>query len=221
MFRLAILVILLINFSIIDGCGCYGAGSCNTNSEFAFCTLEGVCDCCAVCNTCNQLLSGCANINTQYDAYFSPPLPATFEINQDIGNYIIMTSSTDQVLWDPPCFQPNLPNGLSFQVNSQNQLYLSGTPTEIFPSTQYLLKAKGDAEVITGLVFTISVTQRNNSECESHTSDVCTYRFMRCVTDDSYQTCNLNALGVTFWDNVQHCRTGATCHPSGNYVYCY
>jgi len=44
----------------------------------------------------------------------------------------------------------------------------------------------------------------------------CTSGEMKCVTSESYQMC---ARGV--WASPQYCNVGLTCHPSGQYVYCY
>lgn len=38
---------------------------------------------------------------------------------------------------------------------------------------------------------------------------------MRCVTSETYQTCD---RGV--WQSVQSCNVGTTCSPSGQYIYC-
>ncbi len=204
----------------VKGCGCYGPASCNTQSIISFCTIEGVCDCCPVCNTCNQLFGGCASLSTNYDAYFSPNLPSTFNFNENIGQYFV-ESSSDNYLWYPPCIQPALPNGLSMNISEEGLLYLTGIPSEILPPTVFTIKAKADAEVITALTFTLSITDTQGSNCvNTNTNQVCIYRSMRCLTDKIYQTCNVFQNGTTYWDREQNCRSGTTCTPDETYIYC-
>jgi len=47
-------------------------------------------------------------------------------------------------------------------------------------------------------------------------SAACTSGYMQCTTSETYETCNWGAWGVT-----QSCGAGTTCHPSGDYIYCY
>jgi len=49
----------------------------------------------------------------------------------------------------------------------------------------------------------------------------CVYRNMRCKSDNSYQTCNKNPQGITYWDTELSCRPGQTCHQILGYSYCY
>lgn len=53
------------------------------------------------------------------------------------------------------------------------------------------------------------------------TSSPCTYRHMRCLSDYTYQTCNIDESENTYWGNQQDCATGLSCHQVDNYIYCY
>jgi len=52
-------------------------------------------------------------------------------------------------------------------------------------------------------------------------STSCTLGYMRCSTSETYQSCYNQAGGVLGWGVNQPCPSGLTCHPSGNYIYCY
>jgi hypothetical protein len=162
-------------------------------------------------------LAGCASLHTNYDLYFEPAFPSILNLNQEIDEYFIKSSSVD-FLGTPPCVRPPLPSGLFINSTTDGQLYLSGTTKEIIPPTNYILKVKGDVEIIGAMSFTISIVQTTGSNCNN--SPVCSLGNMKCVTDTSYQTCNLNANGSTYWDTIQNCGTGTVCVPSGNYIYC-
>jgi len=45
--------------------------------------------------------------------------------------------------------------------------------------------------------------------------------YMKCATSETYQSCTTLQGGALGWAAPQACQTGLTCHPSGNYVYCY
>jgi len=144
-------------------CGCYGPASCNLQNELAACKEEGVCDCCASCNTCNQLFAGCANQQTTDDGYFEPLLPKTFNLGEAIGEYNISSLSVNYLGY--PCVRPPLPLGLTINVTQDAKLFLTGTPNEIIPPTQYTLKMKAVAENIIAMKFTISIVQTNSANC--------------------------------------------------------
>jgi len=47
-------------------------------------------------------------------------------------------------------------------------------------------------------------------------SSTCSEGYMMCLTSETYSTCAHSAWGVS-----QSCAPGTTCHPSGDYIYCY
>ena len=203
-------------------CGCYGPGSCNLEGQIARCTIEGVCDCCAVCNTCDQLFGGCAAGNTQNNnLQFQPPLPPVLNLGQTLGQYFIVQNEAPAglpSLFFPPCVRPDLPSGLVINVTSDGRLYLTGSPAVITPPTNYLLKARGGVEVISTFSFNISVVETTGSSCPP--TGCLQEGFMQCASATTYQTCSLNASGTLAWGPSQNCNTSLTCTPSGNYIYC-
>ena len=48
----------------------------------------------------------------------------------------------------------------------------------------------------------------------------CTYRNMRCITNTTYQVCDMNA-NRTYWNVAQSCQTGLVCHQHDSNIYCY
>lgn len=222
MIKYIIPLILLFSIQKVIGCGCYGPSSCDFNSVLSFCTTQGFCDCCSECNTCNQLLAGCSALNTLYDGYFEPTFPTILNLNQNLKQYFIYSSSSSNdgyYLQYPPCIRPNLPEGIYINISSDNKLYLSGMPTQIVPPTVYTLKVKGAVGQITAMTFTISVVQLNGQNC-NHSDPPCEYGFEKCLSGNSYQTCNLDQNGNLYWGTTQYCTTGTTCSSSNNYIYC-
>jgi len=59
-------------------------------------------------------------------------------------------------------------------------------------------------------------TPVSSSSSSSGDSTSCTTGYMRCMTSETYQTCAHSA-----WGPSQSCGRGTSCHPSGNYIYCY
>lgn len=154
-----LLVSLICFLTTTKACGCYGPTSCDLNSNRVICGIDGVCDCCPTCNTCHQLFAGCASKDTIYDGYFEPILPQYFIFDQKIDNYFIKNSFIH--FPDRFCILQNLPIGLSFHTNINGQLYLSGTPNEIWPPTLYQIKIKGPVNIISAMNFTLSVVKTN------------------------------------------------------------
>ena len=107
------LAICLVSHTI--ACGCYGPASCNLDGQLAFCTTEGVCDCCPVCNSCDQLFGGCAASHTSSsDLHFEPPFPSIVNLGQTFGQFFIVPNGPtggvpNNSLLYPPCVRPDLP----------------------------------------------------------------------------------------------------------------
>ena len=53
-------------------------------------------------------------------------------------------------------------------------------------------------------------------------SQLCTPGQMKCINNQSYQTCSTNQNGQTFWQTTQYCQPGLVCNPdpSSNTVMC-
>jgi len=55
----------------------------------------------------------------------------------------------------------------------------------------------------------------------SGSSTPCVLGNMKCTSSETFSTCYPQQGGVLGWGANQRCNTGLTCHPTGNYVYCY
>jgi peptidoglycan/xylan/chitin deacetylase (PgdA/CDA1 family) len=67
-----------------------------------------------------------------------------------------------------------------------------------------------------------STTGHANPSTTGSTSTSCSSSgYMRCMTSETYQTCSANRDGSLSWGPSQSCQPSLTCHPSGNYIYCY
>jgi len=77
-------------------------------------------------------------------------------------------------------------------------------------------KSSSSSTSTTGKAPTPASTTTTTGSSSSTTCTSAQSGYMRCVTSETYQTC---ANGV--WQAVQPCNTATTCHPSGNYIYCY
>lgn len=66
-----------------------------------------------------------------------------------------------------------------------------------------------------------STSGTSSTSGTTSTNNTCVYRSMRCVTNNTYQTCNIYSNGTTYWDIVQNCANGLSCHVSGDSVYCF
>jgi len=167
-------LIILFIFSLIStalSCGCYGANSCTLSNTISRCTDDGVCDCCQVCNSCDQVQAGCGTNDP--NGYFSPSVPSYIEINSSVtfnveynGAYGIYTNGA-------PCVRPDLPAGLSvITISSPGQVdhyALSGTPTQIVPPTTYTIAFYGPtSNGITRVSFTTAIVQTTTGYCESY-----------------------------------------------------
>lgn len=149
-------MIIVTTISLTLGCGCYGPTSCDIFSQPAGYNETGVCDCCSSCNTCDQLLYGCAIWNTKQDGYFSPSLPHTFYLNQPLDQYYLFSKSSMHLQF-PICIRPELPEGLTFNQTTDGKIYLSGIAKELHPPTQHIIRAKGVAESIIAMTFILHV----------------------------------------------------------------
>lgn len=70
----------------------------------------------------------------------------------------------------------------------------------------------------------ICVTHGEVIYCEKQElqfQSICTLGHMRCVDSETYQVCDRDRNGDTFWNVFQTCQPGLTCHPHGDYIYCY
>jgi len=218
---LAAVTLCIVGYA--EGCGCYGPASCNVQGQFARCTDEGVCDCCPFCNSCNQLLAGCAASATRVNNLrFEPALLPVFNLGQNVGQHFVYLNGSTNSPSYPPCLRPDLPSGLSFSVTN-GKIVLSGTPSEIIPPTKYQFISESDVETFSSFSFTISVVDTTNTAmCRADSSQPgCPQEgYMQCVSYNTYQTCTTNGSGVLYWGAIQNCNTALSCNPNGNYIYC-
>jgi len=215
-------------FAYSYACGCYGPSSCNVAGQLDRCTATAVCDCCPVCNSCPQLLSGCASTAQNSGLQFHPSIPSTFQINQPIGQFKInSTSQPSFYLFGTPCVNPPLPSGLNFGFASDNiTMVLEGTPSQIVPPTTYKVIVRGSVEQIFYTSITFSIIDTQTPDCPNSTTgssqpSTCTVGEMKCIGASSYQTCANGANGSPAYGVTQNCASGSSCHQSGSYIYCY
>ncbi|KAG9289576.1 hypothetical protein G9A89_002349 [Geosiphon pyriformis] len=174
-FILAFMTMILIPREVV-GCGCYGPNSCTPSGNCpynqGFPSSPCFCDCCPVCNTCDQLFQGCAE-KAYYQVYnltLDPPITPPFlvaKVGQPIQTRTVISQSTNK--WRAIlngyefCIRPELPKGLKFGLNdttsspSQYSVYqLSGTPEIISSPNTYKVIFKGSAELLSTFEFTLA-----------------------------------------------------------------
>jgi endoglucanase len=93
----------------------------------------------------------------------------------------------------------------------------ASAPTPAAPATTGRVK---QSQSTTGSAkpSTTGASYKDNGESNDApvpSSNNCTSGNMKCLSGDSYSTCN---WGV--WGGVQKCVTGTYCSPKGNYIYC-
>ena len=157
MLRAFVIIFITITITSTFGCGCYGPSSCNIFLQPIGPNITGDCDCCPSCNTCDQLLFGCAILSTKQDGYFSPELPHIFYLNQTLDKYYLLSKSNLHLQF-PICVRPELPNGITFSQTIDGKIYLSGVAKELYPPTQHTIRAKGVAESIVSQTFILHVS---------------------------------------------------------------
>ena len=146
-------------------CGCYGSDSCTPAGTLCYSlstpTADCVCDCCAVCNTCKQILqSSC--VSSRYSNLYSlsnnqskiiakqnEPLPVYYIIDQTTGQRL-------RYLWDP-CLRRSLPDGIRLANDTNGSYKLIGRPRKKMNETLFDIVFKGAAGLIVSLNFTMSV----------------------------------------------------------------
>ncbi|KAI8818570.1 uncharacterized protein EV422DRAFT_508089 [Fimicolochytrium jonesii] len=186
---LTILAVLSCLLYRVEACGCYGPQSCTlkndrcngqpassiiatlTALETSAASLDPradaagkddqcVCDCCAVCNTCSALFSGCGADNIETDIRFRPSLKP-LQLNKPIKPLTITRkgNTTENLgLWGELCVDGNLPKGLEFAYNAEDQTFvLQGTPVEKARKEPVVVIAKAGGGVLQKLKFKVTV----------------------------------------------------------------
>ncbi|KAJ3175777.1 hypothetical protein HDU87_005771 [Geranomyces variabilis] len=141
-------------------CGCYGPTSCSVRGiqcEKGIFRYMGrndpcICDCCLPCNSCDQLLAGCAR-KPNKSIKFVPALH-TLKVNKPIKPRTLQSTKHEGNMTLPlglfgdPCLTGNLPAGLNLTYDEGNATFvLTGTPTEK-GKTMLGIVAKGGGSVI-------------------------------------------------------------------------
>jgi hypothetical protein len=161
---LIFLSIILYNFHLIFSCGCYGPESCTPSGILCHHdeTIDSCfCDCCRVCNTCEQLLeSNC--FAHQYSKHYSLSTNQSkliVKINESIiPNYIIDQTNGEiaRYLWDP-CLRRSLPNDIYLTNDTDESYKLVGIPKEKLEETLFEILFKGPVGQLILLQFIISI----------------------------------------------------------------
>ena len=95
-----------------------------------------------------------------------------------------------------------------------------------FPGFNYFGENQVHIDVQFGLICLSSINvevtyiEGDLLQCGCGNLGECTYGHMRCVDDDTYETCAFDAEGVAHWGPHQYCHEGLTCEPTGDYIYC-
>jgi len=90
----------------------------------------------------------------------------------------------------------------------------STTAKAVAHATTGSTTAKAASHSTTTGVVPSSTSSSTTGSSSSSTS--CTTGYMQCLTSETYMTC-----AHSVWGPSQPCNTGTTCHPSGNFIYCY
>jgi len=234
---------------LAGACGCYGASSCTVTGESVLdknCSVQatGYCDCCQICNTCEQLYGGClANqLNANGALSFSPAIHDTYVLNESLqtgyGCLQIVEPGEPAVTtgFGATCINPPLPAGLELaSPDNTSRRCLIGSPTQVAPPTTYSIYVHQGSNFVLyttvrfgvqGICTEPSTSTSSSSSSSSSTStstststsgsSTCTTGNQRCATSETYQTC-----AHSVWSETQSCQPGLTCHQSGANIYCY
>jgi len=245
-----LLVFIILSSYLVyfaQSCGCM-PGRCDVNGTLISgeCSTSGVCDCCQVCNSCNQLFGGC--LANQFNVggtnpQFSPAIPANYGLRQSLQtrtSCFQYTSPSGQVVttgFQSACVTPDLPEGLNITLDG-DRLCLVGSPEAVAPSQTYRVIVKGPTSnglFSTSITFGVipdcisgsssssgSASSSSSSGSSSSTSgsSSCTTGQQQCLTSETYNTCVNGAYGVD-----QSCPLGTTCHaadaPYQGQIQCY
>ncbi|KAI8911365.1 hypothetical protein DFJ77DRAFT_469741 [Powellomyces hirtus] len=152
------LLVLCQSFFITEttACGCYGPTSCSPRGIqckkglFTYMNEKDpcICDCCLACNTCDQLLAGCAR-EPNNDIEFSPGLKS-LRLNRPIEPRTLVPKSNSGTLglWGEPCIEGDIPAGLNLTYDGDAATFvLTGTPTER-GKTKLAIVARGGGGVV-------------------------------------------------------------------------
>ncbi|KAI9096201.1 hypothetical protein DFS34DRAFT_624321 [Phlyctochytrium arcticum] len=135
--KICLLLGCLIQMSL--ACGCYGPASCSLQGRrcqangFVYLSQDRdpcVCDCCNVCNSCEQLLNGCVTLR-QDEITLSPSL-TPFRFNHSIPRTILLSTTERRLgLFGDVCLRGHLPPGIEIEYRQPLQTFmLSGTPNQ-------------------------------------------------------------------------------------------
>eukprot|EP01114_Cavostelium_apophysatum_P005374 TRINITY_DN1628_c0_g2_i3.p1 TRINITY_DN1628_c0_g2~~TRINITY_DN1628_c0_g2_i3.p1 ORF type:complete len:233 (-),score=40.53 TRINITY_DN1628_c0_g2_i3:96-794(-) len=224
------LTILACCIAFAGACPCFGQGSCNLDGTRSFngetCNT-GYCDCCPVCNSCNQLLAGCLS-NMQKPLIVSA-YNSVFHVGQAITPITLFGNQT--CLYNDLCIKPELPAGITHNRTSVYEVVFSGVPTETVAPTEYTVVVKGCGGFLGRAILSFGVDNKacsnsqpttTGSNTSGNNGDSCTLGYARCTSATSYQQCAyLNRNGDTYWAPTQFCGVGTTCKARDtNYIAC-